>query len=54
MKNKMKPIQIYVPAELVEKLKELREFGFSPSAVMREAAVNAVNGKLEKAKRAGL
>jgi hypothetical protein len=54
MKNKMIPIQIYVPAELVAKLKELREHGFSPSAVIREAAVHSVNSKLEKARRAGL
>ena len=54
MKNKMHPIQIYVPAELISKLKELREFGFSPSAVIREAAVNAVNSKLEKARKADL
>lgn len=54
MKNKMHPIQIYVPNELLAKLRELRQFGFSPSAVLREAAITAVDSKLEKARKVGL
>lgn len=55
MENKnLVPLQIRVPESLVKKLAELKQHGFSPSAVLRDAAIAAVDEKLEKAKRAGL
>jgi metal-responsive CopG/Arc/MetJ family transcriptional regulator len=53
-KRNLKPIQLRVPEDLVAKLDELKKHGFSPSAVLRDAAIAAVDEKLEKAKRAGI
>lgn len=50
----MIPLQIRVPENLIEKLAELKKHGFSPSAVLRDAAMAAVDEKLEKARRAGI
>ena len=48
------PLQIRVPESLLKKLAELKQHGFSPSAVLRDAAIAAVDEKLEKAKKAGI
>ena len=53
-KRNLRPIQLRVPEELVAKLDELKKHGFSPAAVLREAAIAAVDSKLEKAKKAGI
>lgn len=42
---------IRLPPEEIEKLRKLKELGFSPSAILRSAAMQAIREKLEFAKR---
>lgn len=55
MKNKnLHPIQIRVPESLLAKIAELKSYGFSPAEVLRQGAIETVDNKLGKAKKAGL
>ena len=48
------PIQLRVPENLLTKLEELKQHGFSPAEVLRQGVIEAVNAKLEKARKAGI
>jgi predicted DNA-binding protein len=54
MQERKMVTNIRLNASTFEKMKTLRQLGFSPSAIMRKAIEEALNTTLEKARRAGL
>jgi predicted DNA-binding protein len=51
MRGNLREYMIRLPPEEIEKLRKLKELGFSPSAILRSAAMQAIREKLEFAKR---